>query len=50
MTEPVKTALGSLENNNTENQLALDTFNFAAIDPSNATATFEVRPVASRDA
>ena len=44
-TELVKIALGSLENNEAENQRALDAFNLAAVDRSGAAAAaiFEVR-------
>lgn len=41
-TELVKTALGSLENNETENQLALNAFNLAALDRAGTEAMFEV--------
>ena len=44
VTELVKIALGSLENNEAENQRALDGFNLAAVDRSGAAAAiFEVR-------
>ncbi|KAI9431513.1 hypothetical protein H4582DRAFT_1241152 [Lactarius indigo] len=45
VTEVVKTALGSLENNETENQLALDAFNRAALE---ATA-FEVQILSAEE-
>jgi hypothetical protein len=42
-TELVKTTLGSMENNEAENQLALDAFNLAALDRAGSAAMFEVR-------
>ena len=42
MTELIKTAMGSLENNETENQLALNAFNLAALNRAGSEAMFEV--------
>jgi len=47
--ELVKTALGSLENNEAENQLALDAFNLAALDSSGAAAMFEVQTLSAEE-
>ena len=43
MAELVITALGSLENEETENQPARNAFSIAAVDRSGAAAIFEVR-------
>lgn len=49
VTELVKTALGSLENDEPENQLALDAFNLAALDLSGTTAVFEVQILSAEE-
>ncbi|KAF8263315.1 hypothetical protein EI94DRAFT_1741209 [Lactarius quietus] len=48
-TELVKTALGSLENNEAENQRALDAFNLAAVDRSGTAAIFEVQILSAEE-
>lgn len=48
-TELVKTALGSMENNEAENQLALDAFNLAALDRAGSAAMFEVQILSAEE-